>query len=66
MAKDAHDAGASGLRCDRSFLLREEKRSQVMELWEIQRTSPDSFGDSEHQSIYGVPPTEWYARFVSI
>ena len=51
---DAHDAGASGQRYDRAFLLREEKRNQVMELWEIQRFGADSFGDPKHQSIDGV------------
>jgi hypothetical protein len=63
---DAHDAGASGRRYDRAFLLSEEKRNQVMELWEVQRFGLDSFGDPEYQSIYGMPPTEWYARGVRL
>jgi hypothetical protein len=51
---------------DRDFLLSPEKRNQVVELWEVERYGRDCFNDPNHVYLYGMPPTEWYARGVRI
>jgi hypothetical protein len=51
---------------DRELLLGGVKRNKVLELWEVQRYGRDSFDDPGYVAIYGMPPTEWYARGVRI
>ena len=51
---------------DRDFLLSQEKRNQLVELWEIEKYGRDSFSDPNHVHLYGMPPREWYERGVRI
>jgi 16S rRNA G966 N2-methylase RsmD len=51
---------------DRNYLLGEDKRNDLLALWEIQRYGVDSFGDPDYVSIYGLKPNEWYARGVRL
>jgi hypothetical protein len=51
---------------DRTFLLSEEKRNQVMELWEIQRYGIDSYSDADYVCVYGMKPAEWYRRGIRL
>jgi 16S rRNA G966 N2-methylase RsmD len=53
-------------RYDRAFLLSPEKRNQVMALWEVRRYGLDSFADADYTRLYGLAPTEWYARGVRL
>src|SRR5215470_13200811 len=53
-------------RYDRPFLLTGAKRNTVLDLWEVERYGIDSFGDAEWASIYGLRPSEWYARGVRV
>jgi hypothetical protein len=41
---------------ERTFLLSQEKRDQIMELWEVQKYGADSFSDSNYVCIYGCRP----------
>ena len=58
--------GAAERRFDRDFLLSQEKRNQVVELWEVEKYGLDCFGDPNHVHLYGMPPREWYQRGVRI
>jgi hypothetical protein len=49
---------------DRAYLLRAEKRNDVLALSEVQRYGSDSLGDPDYITIYGLRPAEWYARGV--
>jgi 16S rRNA G966 N2-methylase RsmD len=49
----------------RRFLLG-EKRNELVNLGEVQRYGRDAFGDPDFVSIYGLRPTEWYARGVRL
>jgi hypothetical protein len=51
---------------DRSFLLSEVKRNQVMALWEVRKYGLDSYGNVDYVSIYGMAPAEWYGRGVRL
>ncbi len=53
-------------RYDRDFLLSQEKRNQVVELWEVEKFGRDSFGDPDAVALYGMRPAEWYDRGVRI
>jgi hypothetical protein len=53
-------------RYDRDFLLNPAKRNQIVELWEVEKFGRDSFGDPGAVSLYGMTPTQWYARGVRI
>src|SRR5258708_11120803 len=53
-------------RYDRDFLLSPAKRNQIVELWEVEKFGRDSFGDPHAVSLYGMTPTQWYARGVRI
>ncbi len=53
-------------RYDRAFLLSQEKRNQVMELWEVQRYGLDNFADPDYVHLYGMPPAEWYGRGIRL
>jgi hypothetical protein len=59
----------SGLRVprhDRTYLLSEGKRNDVLALWEVERYGRDSFGDPDYVSVYGLKPAEWHARGVRL
>jgi len=51
---------------DRAFLLSEEKRNHIMELWEVQKFGIDSFSDPDYVCVYGMPPEEWYRRGIRL
>jgi 16S rRNA G966 N2-methylase RsmD len=51
---------------ERTFLLSQEKRDQIMELWEVQKYGVDSFSDSNYVCIYGMSPAEWYERGIRL
>src|ERR1700730_512065 len=53
-------------RYDRDLLLSPAKRNQIVELWEVEKFGRDSFGDAGAVSLYGMTPTQWYARGVRI
>src|SRR5215470_6043901 len=59
-------AGAAERKYDRDFLLSQEMRNQIAELWEIEKYGLDCFGDPNHVHLYGMPPREWYQRGVRI
>jgi hypothetical protein len=50
----------SDRKYDRDFLLSNEKRNQLIELWEVEKYGRDSFGDPDHVHLYGMTPKEWY------
>ena len=62
----AQQADGKGHRYDRAFLLSDQKRNLVMELWEIQKYGVDSFSNPQYVSIYRMPPAEWYQRGVRL
>ena len=47
---------------DRRFLLSQQKRNDILALWEIRQYGRDSFGDPDYVCIYGLKPADWYAR----
>lgn len=47
---------------DRQLLLSDAKRDAVLDLSEIQSYGRDSFDNSDHVSLYGLSPAEWYAK----
>jgi len=51
---------------ERTFLLSEEKRHQVMQLWEVQKYGADSFSDPDYVCIYGMRPQEWHGRGIRL
>ncbi|GAC1658507.1 MAG: hypothetical protein NVS9B15_20270 [Acidobacteriaceae bacterium] len=51
---------------DRAFLLSEEKRNQVMQLWEIQQYGIDSYADADYVSVYGMKPAEQDRRGIRL
>jgi hypothetical protein len=51
---------------DRQLLLAGAKRNAVLELWEVQRYGSDSYGDPDYVSIYGLRPSDWYAKGVRV
>src|SRR5256885_14448349 len=51
---------------DRRLLLNDLKRNAVLELWEVQRYGTDSYGDADYVSIYGMRPTDWYAKGIRL
>jgi hypothetical protein len=63
MTDTPHDTAR---RYDRAFLLSPEKRNQALALWEVRRYGRDSFGDADYTRLYGMAPTEWYARGVRL
>jgi hypothetical protein len=54
----AHPTDETPRRYDRVFLLSAEQRNQVLEMWEMQCYSPDSFADPDYVHRYEVPPAE--------
>lgn len=53
-------------RHDRALLLHGAKRNVVLTLDEVQQYGADSFGDPDYIRIYGMAPSEWYARGVRL
>jgi hypothetical protein len=53
-------------RYDRDFLLSSAKRNEVVDLWEVEKFGRDSFGDPDAIRLYGMRPSEWYAKGVRI
>jgi hypothetical protein len=49
----------------RQLLLLGPKRNSVLELWEV-RHGIDTFGDAHYLSLYGLQPSEWYARGIRL
>jgi hypothetical protein len=47
-------------------LLYGPKRSEVLDLWEVQRYGTDSYADADFVSIYGMRPAEWYAKGIRL
>src|SRR5882672_9716159 len=60
-----HPSGGSP-RHDRSYLLSERKRNDVLTLWEVQQYGRDSVGDPDYVSVYGRKPEEWYSSGVRV
>jgi 16S rRNA G966 N2-methylase RsmD len=63
---DAPHTHDTARRYDRAFLLSPQKRNQVLALWEVRRYGLDSFADADYTCLYGLSPTEWYARGVRL
>lgn len=59
-------SGSRRLTYDRRLLLGDAKRNTVLELWEVQQYGRDSYGDADYVSIYGMPPSLWYAKGVRV
>ena len=51
---------------DRGLLLHGPKRNEVLTLGEVQQYGIDSFADPDYISLYGMTPTEWYARGIRL
>jgi 16S rRNA G966 N2-methylase RsmD len=51
---------------DRAYLLSDEKRNDILALWEVLQYGRDSFGDPDYVAVYGLRPADWYARGVRI
>jgi hypothetical protein len=56
----------AGAAYDRQLLLLGPKRSEVLELWEVQRYGTDSYGDSDYVSVYGLPPAAWHEKGIRL
>lgn len=53
-------------RHDRALLLHGFKRTAVLTLAEVTQYGTDSFGDPDYLRLYGMPPSEWYARGIRV
>jgi 16S rRNA G966 N2-methylase RsmD len=51
---------------DRQLLLLGAKRNAVLELAEVHAYGLDSYGNAEYVCIYGLRPTEWYAKGIRL
>jgi hypothetical protein len=51
---------------DRRLLLLGAKRNAVLTLSEIRQYGLDSYGDSNYLSVYGLTPSEWFAKGVRL
>jgi hypothetical protein len=60
------DPGQGAPTYDRSLLLSDRRRHDLLDLWEVERYGRDSFGDPDYVRIYGMRPAEWYARGIRI
>jgi hypothetical protein len=54
------------MRYDRQLLLLGAKRNAVLELAEVQAYGLDSYGNPDYVCIYGLRPTEWYAKGIRL
>jgi len=66
MARHSSADSSVSLRYDRALLLSEKKRNQVLDLWEVQKYGVDSFGDADYVCLYGLRPSDWFARGVRL
>jgi hypothetical protein len=57
--------GSNG-RYDRQLLLLGDKRDAMLDLADVQRYGTDSYGDAEYVSLYGLGPSDWYAKGVRV
>jgi hypothetical protein len=51
---------------DRDLLLHGAKRNAILTLRELQQYGIDSFSDPDYLRIYGMSPTQWYARGIRL
>lgn len=51
---------------DRALLLHGPKRNEVLTLREVQQYGIDSFSDPDYIQLFGMTPTEWYARGIRL
>jgi len=51
---------------DRALLLHGPKRNEVLTLREVQQYGSDSFSDPDYIQLFGMTPTEWYARGIRL
>jgi hypothetical protein len=54
------------MKYDRELLLLGEKRNAVLDLHEVRQYGLDSFDDADYVSLYGLAPTEWFARGIRV
>jgi len=54
------------MRYDRHLLLLGAKRHAVLELAEVCAYGRDSYGNADYVSIYGLQPTQWYAKGIRL
>jgi hypothetical protein len=54
------------MRYDCQLLLLGAKRNAVLELAEVHAYGSDSYGNADYVSIYGLRPTEWYAKGIRL
>ncbi|HEY1511877.1 MAG TPA: gamma-glutamylcyclotransferase [Solirubrobacteraceae bacterium] len=59
------EPGAQTRVHDRRLLLW-ERRSELLDLREVQSYGRDAFGDPDFVSIYGLAPGDWYARGIRL
>jgi len=59
-------SGNQGLVYDRALLLHGSKRNEILTLAEVQQYGIDSFADPHYIRLYGMTPSEWYARGIRI
>jgi hypothetical protein len=51
---------------DRQLLLYGPKREKLLTLEEIEQYGTDTFADPDHVSIFGMKPSDWYARGIRL
>lgn len=51
---------------NRALLLHGSKRNEMLTLDEIQRYGSESFSDPDYIRLYGMTPSQWYARGVRV
>jgi len=54
------------MKYDRQLLLLGTKRDAVLELAEVQAYGRDSYGDADYVCVYGLRPSEWYAKGIRL
>lgn len=54
------------MKYDRELLLLGAKRDAVLELAEVQAYGRDSYGNADYVCIYGLRPSEWYAKGIRL
>lgn len=54
------------MKYDRQLLLAGAKRDAILDLAEIRAYGSDSYGDVDYVSVYGLRPSDWYARGIRL